>query len=70
MSDLNYIIDLLELKDSNIYFKDNFYYKKKIKNIDHKVFEGYLSYTPDYCPKCGVVFDDKFEKHGFFISNI
>lgn len=61
---------MLELKDSNIFFKDNFYYKEKINNIIHKIFEGYLSYTPDFCPKCGVVFDKSFEKHGFISSDI
>ena len=25
---------------------------------------------PKYCHKCGVVFDDKFEKHGFITSDI
>ena len=70
MSNQNYIIEMLNLKDSNIYFKENFYYKEKIKGIIHKVFEGYLSYIPNFCPKCGVVFDDKFEKHGFITSNI
>lgn len=61
---------MLELKDNNIKFFDNCYYKEIIKGITHKIFEGYLSYQPDYCPKCGVVFDDNFEKHGFIISNI
>lgn len=61
---------MLELKDSNIFFKENFYYKEKINNIIHKIFEGYLSYTPDFCPKCGVVFDKNFEKHGFISSDI
>jgi len=70
MSNLNYIIEMLELKDSNIFFKENFYYKEKINNIIHKIFEGYLSYTPDFCPKCGVVFDKSFEKHGFISSDI
>ena len=70
MSNQNYITDMLELKDSNVNFKENFYYKEKIKNITYKIFEGYLSYKPSFCPKCGVVFDDKFEKHGFIISNI
>ena len=70
MSNQNYIIEMLDLKDSNVYFKENFYYKETIKGIIHKVFEGYLSYVPDFCPKCGVFFDDKFEKHGFIISNI
>ena len=70
MSYKNYITDLLELKDNNITFKENFYYKENINGITHKIFEGYLSYKPDFCPKCGVVFDDKFEKHGFIISDI
>ena len=70
MSNQNYIIDMLELKDSNVYFKENFYYKEKIKDITYKIFEGYLSYKPSFCPKCGVVFDDEFEKHGFIVSDI
>ena len=49
---------------------ENFYYETKIKDITHKIFEGYLSYQPDCCPRCGVVFDNKFEKHGFITSNI
>ena len=57
-------------KDSNVYFKENFYYKEKIKDITYKIFEGYLSYKPSFCPKCGVVFDDEFEKHGFIVSDI
>ena len=70
MSNQNYIIDMLELKDSNVYFKENFYYKEKIKDITYKIFEGYLSYKPSFCPKCGVVFDDEFGKHGFIVSDI
>ena len=70
MSELNYIIEMLELKDNNIKFYENWYYKEKIKGIFHKVFEGYLSYKPKFCPKCGVIFDNKFEKHGFITSNI
>lgn len=70
MSNQNYIIDMLELKDSNVYFKENFYYKETIKGITYKIFEGYLSYKPSFCPSCGVLFDEKFEKHGFLLSNI
>jgi len=70
MSNQNYIIDMLELKDSNVFFKENFYYKETIKGITYKIFEGYLSYKPSFCPSCGVVFDEKFEKHGFLLSNI
>ena len=72
MSNQNYITDLLELKDENIHFYNNFYFKEVIKGITHKIFEGYLTYIPDFCPKCGVVYDNlsMFEKHGFIISNI
>ena len=70
MSTQNYITDLLELKDNNIIFKEKCYYKENIKGVTYKIFEGYLSYEPEFCPKCGVVFDDNFEKHDFIISNI
>ena len=70
MSNQNYIIEMLELKDSNIFFKENFYFNEIIKGITHKIFEGYLSYEPCFCPKCGVIFDEKFEKHGFITSDI
>lgn len=52
------------------FFKENFYHEEKTKGILYKIFEGYLSYQPDFCPKCGVVFDSNFEKHGFITSNI
>ena len=70
MSNTNYITNILNLKDENIIFKENFYKEEKINGIIHKIFEGYLSYEPKYCPKCGVLFDAKFEKHGFITSNI
>lgn len=70
MSIQNYITDLLELKDNNVIFKENFYYKENVKGVTYKIFEGFLSYEPEFCPKCGVLFDDKFEKHGFITSNI
>lgn len=70
MSNQNYITDMLELKDENIIFKENFYYKEKNKNTTYKIYEGYLSYKPICCYYCGVVYDDNFEKHGFITSNI
>ena len=70
MFHLNYITNILGLKDNNIFFKENFYKEEKIKGIIHKIFEGYLSYKPESCPRCGVVFDELFEKHGFITSNI
>lgn len=62
MSNQNYIMEMLELKDNNVTFKENFYYKEKINVVIYKIFEGYLSYKPKFCPKCGVIFDHKFEK--------
>ena len=70
MSNQNYIIEMLELKDNNINFYENCYYKQEIKGVTHKIFEGYLSYQPEYCDKCGILFDEDFEKHGFITSNI
>ena len=70
MSNQNYIINILNLKDNNLIFKENFYCEKKIKGVTHKIFEAYLSYKPTHCTKCGVLFDNKFEKHGFITSNI
>ena len=70
MSNQNYITEMLELKDKNVIFYENCYYKEIIKGINYKIFEGYLTYQPLCCDKCGVLFDDNFEKHGFIISNI
>lgn len=70
MSNLNYITEMLELKDKNIKFFENFYHKEKIKGVYHKVFDGILTYQPLCCEKCGVAFDNKFEKHGFITSYI
>ena len=70
MSELNYITEMLELKDNNIKFYNNCYHKEKIKGVYHKVFEGVLTYQPVCCEKCGVLFDNNFEKHGFITSDI
>ena len=70
MSNQNYITNILNLKENNLIFKENFYKEEKINGIIHKIFEAYLSYKPSHCPKCGVAFDNSFEKHGFITSNI
>ena len=52
---------ILNIKDENIYFDENCLEIVNIKGIETKVFHGYLTYTPEYCPKCGCVnesFDD------------
>ena len=71
MSIQNYNVNLNEMlglndKNINIYH----YQEEKSKNITHKVFYATLSYKPTHCYKCGCVFDDLFEKHGFISSDI
>ena len=70
MSEQNYITEMLELKDNNIKFFENCYYKEKINKVTYKIFEGYLTYQPSHCYMCGVAFDSKFVKHGFISSDI
>lgn len=70
MSNKNYILNILNLKDNNLKFNENFYFEKEINGTTHKIFEAYLSYTPTHCYKCGVLFDNNFQKHGFITSNI
>ena len=54
MSNNDYILNLLNFKDSNIYISNNIQ-EKIIKNKNYKVIEGFLTYTPQYCPCCGII---------------
>ena len=55
MTHTDYTKIILNIKDNNIYFYENCLETIKIKGIDTRVFHGYLTYTPDYCPHCGCV---------------
>lgn len=55
MTQDNCIRKILNIKDKNIYFYENYLEIKKIENVDTKIFHGYLTYTPEYCPKCGCI---------------
>lgn len=46
---------ILNIKDENIFFEDNFYSKKKINYIDTHIFSCKLTYVPKICPFCGIV---------------
>lgn len=72
MSTNNYNIrGLLNIKDENISFEDNFYFKKKIKGVDTHILYGVLSYVPKACPKCGSVHcKSNIIKNGFKASSI
>ena len=54
MSINNYILNLLNIKDENIYIVKEIK-EEMIKNKKYKIIEGFLSYKPEYCPQCGVV---------------
>lgn len=57
MSNNDYILNLLNIKDRNIFICQNSINDLDIKGIKHKVIEGILTYIPDYCPCCGCVND-------------
>src|SRR5574344_445984 len=67
MSTNNYILNLLNIKDKNIYILTNNEIYKKIKNKNYRIIEGILTYTPDYCPCCGIINEshDDIIKWGF-----
>ena len=72
MSQSNYILNLLNIKDENIKITSNFVIYEKFDDIEYKVIEGILSYQPLFCPRCGSIFNDKqtYEKNGFKSSDI
>lgn len=55
MTHTDYTKIILNIKDNNIYFNDDCLKIVNIKGIDTKVFHGYLTYNPEYCPKCGCI---------------
>ena len=63
----DYIRNLLNLKDNNIKFFDNFCHDGFRKGKSCKIINAFLSYIPNHCDKCGVIFNSKkdFEKKGF-----
>ena len=51
----DYILNLLNIKDKNIFICSNIIEEKKIKDKNYKIIEGFLTYKPDYCPCCGCI---------------
>ena len=54
MTHTDYTRNILNIKDENIYFKQDCLEFKKIKNINTQVYRGILTYIPDFCPHCGI----------------
>ena len=62
MSQDYYILKTLNLKDENIHFYKEFVKEEIIKGKRSLVFQAYLTYIPECCPKCGVCYDESIEK--------
>lgn len=61
MTHTDYTKEILNIKDDNIYFYENYLETRMIKEKETKVFYGYLTYIPSYCKHCGCInegFDD------------
>ncbi len=61
MTHTDYTKNILNIEDKNIYFYDDCLEIKEIKGVKTKIFHGYLTYTPEYCPNCECInesFDD------------
>ncbi len=67
MSINNYILNLLNIEDKNIFINTNNIQTKSIKGKNYKIIEAFLTYMPEYCPHCGVVnkSSDDIIKWGF-----
>ena len=65
MSQDNYILKTLNMKDENIHFYEEFVTEETIKGKRCLVYQGFLTYIPEYCPKFRTIYDKKIEKHGF-----
>lgn len=64
------ILNLLNLKDKNIKFFEEFYSEGVIKGIECKFFHATLTYSPKVCYSCAHIFDSNIIKHGFKTSTI
>ena len=55
MTHTDYTKLILNIKDNNIYFDENCLEIVNINKVKTKIFHGYLTYIPKYCPKCGCI---------------
>lgn len=53
MSTNNYILNLLNIKDTNIHILTDKLINKVIKGKNYQIIEAILTYHPDFCPCCG-----------------
>ncbi len=55
MSQDYYILKMLNMEDENIHFYKEFVNDEFINGKRCLVFKAYLTYIPEYCPKCVLV---------------
>ena len=55
MTHTDYTKNILNIKDENIKFYENCLENVNINGIDTKIFKGYITYKPFFCPNCGVI---------------
>lgn len=70
MSLTDIILKILNLRDKNIKFYENFLREGVIKGKRSLIYHGYLTYIPDHCPICGCIKDKNIVKHGFKSSKV
>ena len=58
MSQSDYILNLLDIKDKNIKVNEKSVFYEKFDSIVYKVIKGTLTYKPLFCPCCGCLFND------------
>lgn len=61
---------LLNIKDKNITFPEDYLEEVKLNGVTSFVFNALLSYQPTHCEHCQSLFDAKFKKHGFKTSRL
>ena len=64
MSLSNSITKLLNMKDNNLNFNENFLDERKIKGQRCLVIMGYLKNDLDFCPHCGCINNGTIIKKG------
>ena len=70
MSNSYFTRKLLNIKDKNITFPEDYLEEVKLNGVTSFIFKGILSYHPTHCEHCGTLFDSKFKKHGFKTSRL
>ena len=64
MSLSNSITNLLNFKEDNLIFDENFFENRIVKNKKCSIIKGYLFNNHEFCPKCGCINENAIIKKG------